>query len=435
MRHAPFAAVALLMAACAQGADRSSTAIKVEVVRIGQGYQLLRGGVPYTIRGAGMEVDDLARFAAHGGNSIRNWTTEDDPSSIQELLDEAHAHGVTVALCLAMKPERARFDYDNPRAVARQFQRLRQDVIRYRDHPALLFWIVGNELNHSYTNPRAYDAVNDVARMVRELDPNHPTTTTIAGFSQQIVEEVSARATALDFISFQLYGKLFALPGLIREAKFDRPFMVTEWGTIGYWEMEKTPWGAPVELTSSEKADVLLRGHREVLSAFDGQLIGSYVFFWGQKQERTPTWFGLTQEGGLITESVDVMQHLWTGRWPANRAPRVEAMHLDGKGAREGVTLVAGRAYAASFAVVDPEGEALRYRWAVKPESKSKKVGGDFERPIAAVDGWLAEDQGAAATITARSPGTYRLFAYAYDGHGNVAHANIPFQVKRGRAP
>jgi len=435
MRNTLCAVVALLMAACAQGAEGSSTAIKVEVVRTEHGYQLLRGGVPYTIRGAGMEVDDLARFAAHGGNSIRNWTSEDDPWSIQALLDEAHAHGITVALCLAMKPERAKFDYDNPRAVARQFQRLRQDVIRYRDHPALLFWIVGNELNHSYTNPRAYDAVNDVARMVRELDPNHPTTTTISGFSREIVEEVSARATELDFISFQLYGKLFTLPKLVREAKFDRPFMVTEWGTIGYWEMEKTPWGAPVELTSSEKADVLLRAHREVLSAFDGQLIGSYVFFWGQKQERTPTWFGLLQEHGLMTESVGVMQHLWTGSWPANRAPRVEAMRLDGKGAREGVTLVAGNTYAASFTVVDPEGDVLRYRWEVKPESRSKKVGGDFERPIAAVDGWLAEDAGAAATITAKSPGKYRLFAYAYDGNGSVAHANIPFEVKRARAP
>jgi hypothetical protein len=199
--------------------------------------------------------------------------------------------------------------------------------------------------------------------------------------------------------------------------------------------MEKTPWGAPVELTSSEKADVLLRAHREVLSAFDGQLIGSYVFFWGQKQERTPTWFGLLQEGGLITESVDVMQHLWTGSWPANRAPRVEAVRLDGKGARQGVTLVAGNTYAASFTVVDPEGDVLRYRWEVKPESRSKKVGGDFERPIAAVDGWLAEDAGAAATITAKSPGKYRLFAYAYDGNGNVAHANIPFLVERGRTP
>jgi hypothetical protein len=431
MRRALCALVPLLVAACASETERPSTPIKVEIVRTGNGYQLLRGGVPYTIRGAGMEVDDLAGFAAHGGNSIRNWTTEDHPWKIQALLDEAHAKGITVALCLAMKPERAKFDYDNPRAVARQFQRLRRDVIRYRDHPALLFWIVGNELNHSYTNPGVYDAVNDVARMVRELDPNHPTTTTISGFSKEVVAEVSARATALDFISFQLYGKLFSLPERLREANFDRPFMVTEWGTIGWWEMEKAPWGAPVELTSSEKADVLLRAHNEVLSTFDGQLIGSYVFFWGQKQERTPTWFGLLQEGGLGTESADVMQYLWTGGWPVNRAPRVESMRLDGRSAREGVTLVAGETYAASIAVVDPGGDPLRYRWEVKPESRSRKIGGDFERSIAAVDGWLADDEGPVVKITARSAGKYRLFAYAYDDNGNVAHANIPFLAER----
>jgi len=435
VRKALCALVALVAGGCATEAVKPSSAVKVEVVRTSDGYGLLRGGAPYTIRGAGMPFGDLAEFAAHGGNSIRNWITEDDPYSIRALLDEAHANGVTVALCLALTPERSGFDYDDPRAVAEQFERLRRDVIKYRDHPALLFWIIGNELNHSYTNPRVYDAVNEVARMIKQLDPNHPTTTTVAGFSQDVIAEILQRAPAIDFISFQLYGKLFSLPEQIRATGFDRPFMVTEWGTIGYWEMEKTPWGAPVELTSSEKADVLLRADREVLSALGGQLIGSYVFLWGQKQERTPTWFGLLLKGGQRTEAADVMQYLWTGHWPANRAPRVEAMSLDGRGAREAVTLVAGGTYAARFAVVDPEGDALRYRWEVKPESDSQAAGGDFEHPIAAIDGWLGDRDAAATTIVARSPGKYRLFAYAYDGDGNAAHANIPFLVEAPGAP
>ena len=98
---------------------------------------------------------------------------------------------------------------------------------------------------------------------------------------------------SLDFISFQLYGGLFSLPEKIEESGFDEPFMVTEWGTIGYWGMETTVTGAPAELTSSEKADIIKRGHDEVLSTFGDQLIGHFIFLWGQKQERTHTWFGL----------------------------------------------------------------------------------------------------------------------------------------------
>jgi hypothetical protein len=427
--------VALVATGCSYQAMQEHSPVKVEVVRTADGDRLLRGGVPYPVRGAGMARDDIARFAAHGGNSIRNWTTRDRPQDIRKLLDEAQAHGVTVALGLPMQSERSGFDYDDPVAVAAQLEALLTDVLRYRNHPALLLWIIGNELNHSHTNPRVYDAVNDVAKMIEELDPMHPTTTAIAGASPAVIAEVLDRAPALDFLSFQLYGKLFALPELVRSAGFDRPFMVTEWGTIGYWEMEKTPWGAPVELTSSEKADVILRAYQEVLAGFDGRLLGSYVFLWGQKQERTPTWFGLLLEDGSETESVDVMHYLWNGTWPANRTPRVEAARLDGRGAREGVTLVAGATYAAEFELRDPEGDPLRFRWEVKPESESGQAGGDFEEPIASIDGWLSDPAAARTSVTVPRPGRYRLFACAYDDHGHAAHANIPFLVEAGPAP
>jgi hypothetical protein len=395
----------------------------------------MRGGEPYIVRGAGMEVDDVARFAANGGNSIRNWTTDDPRQDVGALLDAAHAHGVTVALGLPMKPERHGFDYDEAVAVAAQRESLRADILRYRDHPALLAWILGNELNHSYTNPRVFDAVEDAARMIKELDPNHPVTTALAGFHPDVVAEVLARAPSLDFLSVQLYGGLFSLSERIRSAGFTRPFMLTEWGTIGYWEMEKTSWGAPVELTSSEKADVMRRAWREVMGDFPGQLIGSYVFFWGQKQERTPTWFGLLLEGGERTEATEVMHLAWTGAPPVNRVPRVNALHIDGRGSRDSVTLVAGRTYEAAFDVVHPDGDPLRLRWEVKPESDATQAGGDFEARIDNIDGLLGDTAAPTTTITVWEPGRYRLFAYAFDEHGNAAHANIPFLVEPVDAP
>ena len=409
--------------------------VKVEVVAGDSGYLLLRGGQPYIVRGAGMEIDDVARFAANGGSSIRTWTTDSRVQDLGELLDRAHAHGVTVAVGLPMKAERHGFDYDDPVAVAAQRESLRDDVLRYRNHPALLAWIVGNELNHSYTNPRVFDAVEDVARMIKSLDPNHPVTTALAGYYPRVVAEALERAPSLDFLSLQLYGSLFSLPERIRASGFTRPFMVTEWGTIGYWEMENTSWGVPVELTSSEKADVIERAWREVLIAFPGQLIGSYVFFWGQKQERTPTWFGLLLESGEQTEAADVMHRAWTGAQPANRTPRVHAMQLDGKGSRDSVTLIAGRTYEVAFDVVDPDGDPLRYRWEVKPESDATQAGGDFEARIGNIDGLLGDAAAPSTTLTVAGPGRYRLFAYAFDDHGHAAHANIPFLVGPGDVP
>jgi len=432
MRYHVAITLLFLMTACSPEPDYEESAIKVEVRKTAEGYALMRGGEPYVVKGAGMGRDDIERFAGHGGNSIRTWSTANDYQDTKELLDTAQAHGVTVALGLSMTAERHGFDYDDPEAVAGQLAKVREEVIKYRDHPAVLFWLVGNELNHSYSNTKVWDAVNDVAEMIHELDPNHPVTTPISGFKPDVIAEIEARAPAIDFISFQVYGSLFGMPDKVAESGFDRPFMVTEWGTIGYWEMEKTSWGTPVELTSSEKADVFLRAHDEVLAGYKGQLIGSYAFFWGQKQERTPTWFGLLTERGELTEAADAMQYIWTGSWPVNRTPRVDSITLDGKGYKESVVLATGESYEAVFEVVDPDGDALTYRWEVKRESESQKAGGDREARLPNLEGLLSDPAAPHTTVTVTKPGKYRLFAYAYDGNGHAAHANIPFLVHAG---
>ena len=195
MRYVLFVITVLsLMTACSSEPDNALSPIKVAIEKTADGYRLLRGGEPYAVRGAGMARNDIERFAAAGGNSIRNWNSRQPGQDTRELLDTAHAHGVTVALSLAMVPERHGFDYDDPVAVAEQLAVMREEVLKYRDHPAVLVWVIGNELNHDYENPRVYDAVNDVAEMIHELDPNHPATTTTSGFKPEVIAEIVARA-------------------------------------------------------------------------------------------------------------------------------------------------------------------------------------------------------------------------------------------------
>ncbi|MEM9690617.1 MAG: glycoside hydrolase family 2 TIM barrel-domain containing protein [Pseudomonadota bacterium] len=419
----------LLMTASPSHSDADLTPIPVEIVKTDSGFALLRGGQPYTVNGAGMVVNDVERFAAHGGNSFRTWSTGRDYDATRAWLDDAHANDVSVALGLWMGSERHGFDYGDKAAVAEQKARLRDEVLKYRDHPAVLVWVLGNELNHHYTDLRVWDAVNDVALMINELDPHHPTTTTTSGFQPDVNRAIHKRAPALDFISFQLYGSIFALEDNLKKTGFDRPFMVTEYGAIGWWEMKKTDWDVPFETTSSEKADVFLRAHQEVIRPLSDQLIGSYVFYWGQKQERTPTWFGMLTEAGHKTEAVDAMQYAWTGQWPANRTPRVNRLLLDGRGGQVSVVLAAGDSYDALFDVTDPDGGAIAYRWELKTESTATSEGGDYEEAIANLDGYIVDATAPATRLTAPPAGKYRLFAYAKDGEQQVAHANLPFLV------
>ena len=160
---------------------------------------------------------------------------------------------MTVLLCLDIAPERLGFDYDDTDAVNEQLERARSAVRQYKNHPALLGWMIGNELNLMHTNPKVWDAVNDISKMIHEEDGLHPTTTALAGLGEDTYSLIQTRVPDLDFLSTQVYGMLTVLHEHVASIGVDMPIMVTEWGTVGHWELPQTDWGAPLELTSTEK--------------------------------------------------------------------------------------------------------------------------------------------------------------------------------------
>ena len=420
--------LSLITLTCVAASAQESGAVKVEVAKTGSGFILLRDGKPYDIRGAGLENGDISSFAENGGNTIRNWST----ANAQAVLDQALVHGVAVVLCLPVVPERWGFDYSDSAAVAKQLEFMRHEVQKYKDHPALLGWIIGNELNFDYTNPAVYDAVNNISMMIHQVDPNHPTTTTVAGLGIDVVRDLKNRAWDLDILSFQVYGELANVPDFLEMADLNRPIFITEWGAIGHWEMPKTKWQAAIEMNSSEKAGVYLQGYENYISPFKDEIIGSFAFLWGQKQERTPTWFGMFTEDGKKTETVDAMHRIWTGEWPANRTPAVISFTIDGKSASDDIVLEAESVFSAEALISDPEGGPVDYFWEIKPESNALEVGGDRETIIESIVMNAEQLSPSSMRITAPTEtGAYRLYVYAYDDNNQVAHANIPFLVAK----
>ncbi|RPD45316.1 hypothetical protein DNI29_18190 [Hymenobacter sediminis] len=415
-----------LLALTATVATAQTKPVKVEVRQTQGRYELLRGGKPYFINGAG-GGQFPERVKAYGGNSIRTWSTH----NADKVLAEAQKNGLTVMLGLDVARERHGFDYNNPQAVAEQLQKLRAEVLKYKDSPALLFWGIGNELNLEYTNPKVWDAVQQIAQMIHEVDPNHPTSTVLAGLNQKEVDYIKAKCPAVDIISINTYAGLGEIPQQVRTTGWTGPYVVAEWGPTGHWESPVTPWKASVEETSSQKAAVYQSRYEASVAKDKTQCLGTYVFLWGQKQERTPTWYGIFTEDGKESEVVDVMQYLWSGKWPQNRAPHLTSFKLDGKQATDNVQLQPGQSYPAVVAVSDPDKDPLTYRYELLPESTDLKSGGDRESRPVAIPGLIPA--GAKAQTTLKAPtkeGAYRLFVYAYDGKDNVATANIPFYVK-----
>ena len=405
----------------------SSPAVPVTLEESDGSYQIIREGEPYFIRGAG-GGHNLALLAASGANSVRTWDTDD----AERILDEAEQHGLTVMLGIALGRERHGFDYDDKEAVLQQKEAARAQILKYKDHPALLAWGLGNELDLLYTNTRVWNAVEDIAQMVQELDPNHLVTTVTAGIDKEKAGLIMERVPSIDYLSVNTYGGLEDLPQKLRDAGWQGAYAVTEWGPTGHWEIERTAWDVPIEQTSTEKAAIYRKRYEAAILGDPERVLGSYAFLWGQKQETTPTWYGMFLESGETTEVVDTMQYLWTGEWPAERAPSIRSFVIDGKTAQEDVYLDAGQTYIAKLDAFHVNGEPFQIRWEFLSESTDIGAGGDPEDRPVAIEGLILKDDGM-GTMTFTAPkesGPYRLFTYVTNEYNKAATANVPFYVR-----
>jgi hypothetical protein len=409
------------------GRNRKNAPARVELTKKNEKYQLEVNGKPFFIKGAGLEFGDIEKLGSHGANSFRTWRTENGKEDALAILDKAQKSGLMVLMGLEVGRERHGYDYSDTVWVTKQFNYIKGEVERLKHHPALLGWVIGNELNLLATNLQVFDAVNELSKMIHEIDPNHVTTTALSGIGKREIDYIREHCNDLDFVSVQFYGDIVNLQQRIAESGWDGPYAVTEWGATGHWEVPKTTWGAPIEQTSSEKAKALIERYQMAIMTDTLRCLGSYVFLWGQKQERTPTWYGMFLETGEDTESVDAMHYLWNGKWPENRCPSIEKFEINGKDACASVTVRAGQTMNASVSSSDPEKDSLVYKWEIMPESTDLGMGGDFESRPASV---LKLSGGADITLNTPSmPGAYRLFIYILDGNGNAATANIPFYV------
>ncbi len=405
-------------------------AIPVEIREEAGQYQLYRDGQAYFIKGAGCEFGNIAALAKHGANSFRTWRTDNGRQTGLEVLDSALKYNLTVSMGLDIGRERHGFDYDNEELVKQQFEGIKQQIIELKDHPALLIWVVGNELNLRAKNPKVWDAVNEIAKMIHEIDPHHPVATTIAGADKSDIAQVKERCPNVDVLGIQLYGKIIHLPKYLSDADWAGPYIVSEWGPTGHWESERTIWNRPIEQTSAEKRASYIERYNIAIASDPKQCIGSYAFLWGYKQERTPTWYGMFLETGEETASVDAMHYIWNGRWPEDMAPSLNAFTLDNKVATENIILEKKKKYSVQVDASNEEHQRLFYRWEVRREVTELSDGGDYEKSTPVLKELIVDANNHKAEILApHQPGEYRVFVYVIDEMNNAATANIPFKV------
>lgn len=434
MRKVIIIVIYLLMAvaqiSCQQKSVHPNFMSKFEIKNEEGHYYLYINGVKTYILGvgSGYKLDIAAGF---GANGYRTWGG--DVSAVKKEIALAKANGMYLMQGINITKNAESYQSDTYKNEMRQ--KVKELAETFKDDSTLFAWGIGNEIEITGANNKAvWTFVDELAILIKSIDKRHLVSTVIS-HNEKALNFIGQYTTSLDFVGINSYGAISQVATMFENSKYKGPYMITEWGPTGYWETSKTTWEAPIEQNSEEKRIVYEEKYKNYILN-SKKCLGSFVFIWGKKQERTPTWFSMFVEEnvpglplkGEMTPTVEAMQRVWTGSEPAKTAPIVKKFTLNGKTAAENVTVNATTSFMAKIEAVDKEEVKLTYVYEILKEATVLGVGGSYEPRPDRVGNVVSTDENQ-FTFTLPEAGNYRIFVYIIDNKGFVGTANIPFQV------
>lgn len=318
---------------------------RVQIVGSNYQYQYLVNGAPQVLRGMGLNTQyarsldpeqrraqlesDFAAFRDLGVNTVLGW----DPAEFDSvLLDVAAEYGIGVVVPFDLDPTT---DYSDPIISARLRAEILETVRRYRNHPALRMWGLGNEVLHKIVNPswlgpedparalkaRAFAAwLIDTADAIHAVDPDHPVTYRTAedAYMTWIAEALRARGGSPRpwfLLGVNCYQKYLST-------------LIDRWPSQGMdlplWVSEFAPGGAAVPDRP--------RGFRKMwgyIRRYPERVLGGAVYTWTRRgPEEIDRTFGLTDDGVPVDgRSLEALASLFHGPWraPATGGGRLTA--------------------------------------------------------------------------------------------------------------
>lgn len=412
-----------------RGTDATQKSRKVYIQETDGRYTIIRDGKPYHLKGAG-GYSHFRELRNAGGNTIRTW----DTTRLGQILDSARANGIAVIAGLPLPNSGDIAFYNDANVVKVRLARFEAFVRKHRGHPALLMWCLGNELDfpHKWAYRHFYQSFNELTDMIHREDPDHPVTTTVLNFNQKYIFNIKLRCD-IDVISFNIFSNLNTLRHDLDKISWfwKGPFILLEWGINGPWPgTEQTAWGAYIEDTSKKKAEVYKNRYEIEMPLENPRFLGACVFFWGQKQETTHTWFSIFDDTGAASEPLAVMQYLWTGTSSMVHYPDIKYMLLNDKGARDNIMLDPATTASAEVLMFSGAEHIKSVKWQVFKEDWYRANNINSTTRLVPLAGTTGPSTSMKITFTSpREEGPYRIFATIYDHSGNFASCNTPFYV------
>ncbi|MEU1661600.1 discoidin domain-containing protein [Streptomyces griseofuscus] len=401
----------------------ASGAVKVEGTQ--GNWRLTVGGQPYTVKGVtwGPAVSDAPTYLpgvkAMGANTIRTWGTD---GSSKTLLDAAAANGIRVINGFWLQPGGGPgaggcvdyvTDTTYKNAMLTEFA---QWVDAYKSHPATLMWNVGNEsvlgLQNCYSGSQleaernAYTSfVNDVAKKIHSIDPDHPVTSTDAWTGAW--PYYKRNAPDLDLYAVNSYSNVCKVRQDWLDGGYTKPYIITETGPAGEWEVPDDVNGIPDEPTDIQKADAYTKAWNCV-TGHQGVALGATLFHYGTEHDFGGVWFNLVPDG-LKRLSYYAVKKAYTGSTAGDNTPPV----ISKMTADLASSAPAGGEFTVHADVRDPDGDPITY----KVFLSGNYANGD-KRLVEAQ--WRSTGNGTFVVTAPQKLGVWKVYLQAEDGHGNA---------------
>jgi Glycosyl hydrolases family 2, TIM barrel domain len=392
-------------------------------------YAFNKDGKSFIVKG-GAGFTQIKELVSCGGNTIIIW----DTSKLAATLDEAAQYNISVIVGIDIPDGENRSFYDDEKKVVALCDAYSKTVFRYKDHPSILAWSLGNELSMPFTLTTSsfYKTYNRLLSLLHTNDPHHPVTTVINHLSS--VFNIQWRIPALDFISVNLYNRMKTIQPDFDEIKliWNGPYLVSEWAPNGVWEAPVTSWGAPIENTSTKKAGLYQDFFKRYMPVNDPRFLGSLVFYWGSRHETTPTWYSIFNEDGVPTEIMEVMYDGWRDTITKHQAPKIKRLQLDNIDTDNNIFFTAGSEHKANLLLeTSKPADSLNYSWQILKEDwlSWMETWHNFKRPPAETGLLTDSTLQHPGFVVPLQEGPYRIFVTVYNANGYCATANIPFYV------
>ncbi|MFJ7269522.1 discoidin domain-containing protein [Streptomyces sp. NPDC099050] len=388
-------------------------------------WQLTVGGQPYTVKGLtwGPSFADAPKYMpdvkSMGVNTIRTWGTD---ASSKPLLDTAAANGVRVINGFWLQPgggpgSGGCVNYVTDAAYkSTMLTEFAKWVDTYKSHPATLMWNVGNEsvlgLQNCYSGTEleaqrnAYATfVNDVAKKIHTIDPDHPVTSTDAWTGAW--PYYKRNSPDLDLYSMNSYGDICGVKQDWVSGGYNKPYIITETGPAGEWEVPNDANGIPDQKTDVQTAEGYTTAWN-CITGHQGVALGATMFHYGIEHDFGGIWFNLLPDG-LKRLSYYAVKKAYTGSTAGDNTPPVISNMVVDKASNA----PAGGEFTVRANITDPQNDPLTY----KVFLSGNYANGD-KRLVEAQ--WRATGNGTFAVTAPEKLGVWKVYVQAEDGRGNA---------------